>query len=201
MPGVYVICNTVNDKVYVGRTSTDDNRWRQHRQSLERGTHENSHLQRAWNKYGAQSFEFAWIDDDPNTENFYLSYFRYIGVALYNTRMPPNNSAKGQSLSAESRRRLSEARRGIVFSAEHRQRLREAGQKRVLSPDWSRKGAEARIKTVAGVVAPNGTIYPSITGLRAFCKEHGLNYTCPRRVVTGERVQYKGWRRLEEETR
>ncbi len=57
--GVYVIRNLQNGKVYIGSTAINfRKRWREHRTTLLRGTHDSGHLQRAWNKYGESAFEF-----------------------------------------------------------------------------------------------------------------------------------------------
>ncbi|RJQ25020.1 hypothetical protein C4577_06455 [Candidatus Parcubacteria bacterium] len=55
--GVYVIWNLLNNKVYVGSCKLLSDRWRRHYNTLNRQVHENSKLQNAWNKYGAQSFK------------------------------------------------------------------------------------------------------------------------------------------------
>lgn len=54
-----MIRNKVNGKVYVGSAGVSfQQRWSRHRNTLNRGIHRNSHLQRAWNLNGADSFEF-----------------------------------------------------------------------------------------------------------------------------------------------
>jgi len=57
--GIYRITNTVNGKVYIGSSKDMAARCRNHRWALNAGTHGNSHLQAAWNKYGPESFEFG----------------------------------------------------------------------------------------------------------------------------------------------
>jgi group I intron endonuclease len=56
--GIYSIMNKVNGKRYVGSALNLDKRWKSHRRSLIRGAHHSRHLQRAWNKYGAENFVF-----------------------------------------------------------------------------------------------------------------------------------------------
>lgn len=61
--GVYLIVNTLNDKVYVGSASISfKQRWKGHRDELRGDRHKNRHLQRAWNKYGESSFEFVILE-------------------------------------------------------------------------------------------------------------------------------------------
>lgn len=59
--GVYIIRNLINGKVYVGSSVNVIGRWGEHRNSLEKNCHGNFKLQRAWNKYGADNFEFVRI--------------------------------------------------------------------------------------------------------------------------------------------
>lgn len=57
--GVYIIRNLNNDKVYVGQAKSIYNRLVCHKSLLVRGMHENSHLQRSWNKHGPDAFDFS----------------------------------------------------------------------------------------------------------------------------------------------
>jgi group I intron endonuclease len=59
--GVYCITNKVNGKRYIGASVNIGNRWRMHKSQLKRGIHGNRYLQRAWNKYGEQAFEFSML--------------------------------------------------------------------------------------------------------------------------------------------
>jgi group I intron endonuclease len=63
VPGVYLITNTTNGKVYVGQARNINTRWNHHRHLLDKGTHNNPYLQRAWNKLGAGAFQFTVVVD------------------------------------------------------------------------------------------------------------------------------------------
>ena len=56
--GIYQIRNLVNDKRYVGSSIDIKKRKREHFNTLKSCRHRNSHLQRAWNKYGENAFIF-----------------------------------------------------------------------------------------------------------------------------------------------
>lgn len=56
--GIYEIRNLVNGKRYVGSAVDFGNRWRVHAQSLARGDHHSTPLQRAWRRYGPSAFQF-----------------------------------------------------------------------------------------------------------------------------------------------
>lgn len=57
--GIYQIVNSVNGKRYVGSSVNIEARWKHHLWRLTRGDHHSVVLQRAWNKYGKDSFN--WI--------------------------------------------------------------------------------------------------------------------------------------------
>lgn len=60
--GIYVIQNVLDGKVYVGQAANLALRQSQHFRALYRGDHRNIHLQRAFNRDGAENFEFMVIE-------------------------------------------------------------------------------------------------------------------------------------------
>ena len=82
LSGIYRIRNIVDDKNYIGYASSFNSRWRNHRNDLKRGSHKNSYLQRAWDKYGESSFEWIIVQELPCEENilkdmeiYWIAYF------------------------------------------------------------------------------------------------------------------------------
>lgn len=67
-PGVYIIRNCVNHKVYVGSALNCKIRVSNHKRNLIKGVHQNKHLQCAWNSYGAENFRFAVLEQCANSE-------------------------------------------------------------------------------------------------------------------------------------
>lgn len=61
-PCIYRIRNRVNDKVYIGSTVAFTHRRTGHLKALQAKRHHSIVLQRAWNKYGAESFDFEIIE-------------------------------------------------------------------------------------------------------------------------------------------
>lgn len=51
-----------NEMVYIGSSSNLKKRVRTHKFELKRGTHKNPHLQRCWDKYGEDSFNFSILE-------------------------------------------------------------------------------------------------------------------------------------------
>lgn len=62
LPGIYKIINKLNNKFYIGSAVNLSLRWCQHKYLLKLNKHNNSHLQRAWNKYGEENFEFQVLE-------------------------------------------------------------------------------------------------------------------------------------------
>lgn len=62
MQGVYAWINTANGKVYVGSATNVARRKYHHTRLLTKHKHPNSHLQAAWNKYGADAFHFEILE-------------------------------------------------------------------------------------------------------------------------------------------
>lgn len=67
-PGIYEFGPRQSVMAYGGRSGNIEKRWREHRQALRTGRHYNIHLQRAWNKYGEDVFEFRVLEviEDPD---------------------------------------------------------------------------------------------------------------------------------------
>jgi group I intron endonuclease len=78
---IYKIHCLINDKLYIGWCANFHIRKRTHLQHLTRNNHHSIKLQRAWNKYGAENFNFEIIennishDDILNTEVEYIKRF------------------------------------------------------------------------------------------------------------------------------
>lgn len=61
--GIYCIRNKITDKKYIGKTiEIFQKRWFNHRSFLRGNKHPNVYMQREWNKYGEDNFEFLIIE-------------------------------------------------------------------------------------------------------------------------------------------
>lgn len=59
---IYMIRNTMNDRVYIGETiQVVEHRIANHRRRLELGSHEKPALQADWNTFGSEAFEFTLL--------------------------------------------------------------------------------------------------------------------------------------------
>lgn len=124
--GIYKIVNTVTGDFYVGSAVNLRKRWSQHKSTLIANCHKNAHLQRAWNKYGADCFTFEavlYCDKEHllEREQFHIDNDK----PSYNIA-PTAGSNLGRKFSDETKRNMSEAHKGKVLTEETKQRLSEA---------------------------------------------------------------------------
>ena len=115
--GVYCIVNKVNGWKYIGSSDNVIRRWNNHVSKLNRNEHHNRHLQRAWNKYGVDSFTFGMlevcdIDELHEREQWNLDNW----PDLYNIAPHPTAPMKGRRHTPESRRKISKSLRGNTYT-------------------------------------------------------------------------------------
>lgn len=75
--GIYKITNIVNGMCYIGSSNQIERRWSQHKGKLKRGTHDNIHLQNAWDKFSEKNFKFEILEETSQDqllirEQYYL---------------------------------------------------------------------------------------------------------------------------------
>jgi group I intron endonuclease len=122
---VYQIKHLASGRCYVGSTANLEVRWRGHRYDLARGKHHSRFLQRAWDKYGPDAFEFTVLERCDKAlllvrEQFWIDRLQ----PIFNT-CPVAGSSIGRKMSAEAVARL---------------RARMLGTKRPpRSPEWCAK--------------------------------------------------------------
>lgn len=143
MYNIYIIQNKITSKVYVGQSISVKNRLREHRCGLNKNSHSNQYLQKAWNSYGSDAFEFYILDSLDTKEEmnkaeiFYIKWYKDLGLC-YNltfggeSNIPTKETRLKLSLSAKNRPPISE---------ETREKLRN----RVVSEETKRKISESNI--------------------------------------------------------
>ena len=107
--GIYAIKNTVNNKLYIGQAVDVYKRWNEHLRALRGEYHCNNHLQRSWNKYNENNFEFNIIEECSETE---LNDREIYWIAEYDSYNNGYNQTKG-----------GEGMRGLKHSDETKQQL------------------------------------------------------------------------------
>lgn len=69
----------MNGKSYIGKTGVNfGDRWDCHKAQLNGGYHDNRYLQNAWNKYGADNFEFKIIEEVKDVDRLNDLEIKYI---------------------------------------------------------------------------------------------------------------------------
>lgn len=163
--GIYAIRNKINGKAYIGSATKLTTRLNYHRSFLRRGKHANSKLQRAWDRYGADGFEFSimeavedkgelaareqhWIDALNSVDAGYN--IRRIATSNQGLKASPETRAKMSASqrgtirhTPESKARLSQLRRGVPCHTE------EAKQRMSVERKGRRHTAEAKQKIAA----------------------------------------------------
>jgi len=113
MAVVYAIRNTVNDKIYIGSSIDFGVRLRMHKHQLRKNKHHSILLQRAWNKYGAQSFsiepiEYVTNEEVLEREQVWLNFFK----PEYNISTTASAPMTGKKHSLATREKYSLDRNG-----------------------------------------------------------------------------------------
>ena len=125
---VYKIANKENGKAYIGSTGNPEKRWVAHRSELRRGIHPNQILQRAWQKYGEDSFEFIILERLEGSEEMVEREQALIDALRpeYNIRKTASSNL-GLSFgpqSEEHKNKIRTAIKGIKRSEETKEKLR-----------------------------------------------------------------------------
>lgn len=131
--GIYMIKNKINNKMYIGKSKNIEYRfYNGHRKFLIKNNHANKHLQRSWNKYGEENFEFSIIEkckeDCLNEREIYwINYYNSSNMEYgYNKTL----GGDGGTFNEEIRKKMSISRKGripwnkgIPLSDEHKLKL------------------------------------------------------------------------------
>jgi group I intron endonuclease len=157
---IYTIVNKINNKIYVGKTNHFCRRKNQHKRSLRNNTHGNDHLQRSWNKYGEENFEFEILESYPNEhiysmENYWCNMLDSFNYDKGYNQKPTNPFNKGgnslqareklrqanlgKKASPEAKRKMSLAKLGKTISIETRQKMSKALKGKIVSDETRKK--------------------------------------------------------------
>ncbi len=110
--GIYAIRNKINGRIYIGSSVNIERRWAVHRHDLFASKHHSGILQRSWNKHGTDAFIFEVLVVLPRSS---LLEFEQAFIDRLKPSMnisPTVNSSLGIKRSAETKMKLSLAKRG-----------------------------------------------------------------------------------------
>lgn len=161
--GIYCIRNTVNQKVYIGKSKNIYNRIIQHIYGLNKKLpDENRHLIAAWHKYGSDAFEYFVVEYIDIYEESIFRERELYWIDTYNSidRLKGYNlrrdSATNMIVHEETRQLFSEKYKGEnnpnygnKWSIEQKKQLSEKIKKqfqngRTISIEQCKKGVQAR---------------------------------------------------------
>ena len=179
---IYMILNTVNEKVYIGQTRKDDARGRKrsHLSYLRKNIHQNNHLQSAWNKYGEGSFVFSVVVQANSLEQ--LDDLERIWISIYdatNHQFGYNKETGGNAykeVSAETREKIRRGNLGKKLSEETKAKLSiTSGGKN--NPMYGKCGPLAPSYGKTGELSPNfGKKHPPEFGQAISIRNSGKNH-------------------------
>ncbi|MDE2031377.1 MAG: GIY-YIG nuclease family protein [Patescibacteria group bacterium] len=125
LSGVYCILNILTNKVYIGSAVNLRKRIYQHRNQLKYNKHSNRHLQRAYNFYGLDIFNFKIIEivNDKSKlllrEQLWINYFQSYDFKFGYNLIPIAGSRLGVKHSEETKLKL----RNRIYTDEIRQKM------------------------------------------------------------------------------
>jgi group I intron endonuclease len=143
--GVYQIVCLPTNKVYIGSSIHLARRKQRHWTSLQRGKHDNIHLQRAWNKYGEGAFMFSVLEFvlEPfctAREQYWINKFHACDRKRgFNIALHTDASMLGRKQSPETIEKKRQANTGKKRSVEAIEKTRQANTGRKQSPEHTEK--------------------------------------------------------------
>jgi group I intron endonuclease len=133
---IYKITNIKNDKIYIGQTIRGFLvRYLEHKNAIRRGKNRDYPIYEAFKKYGFNYFKFEIIDHADTIEELnnkeinYISYYDSMNKG-YNLNEGGNNSIP----SKETRKKMSEARKGKKRTEEQKKRMSDAKKGKPTKP-------------------------------------------------------------------
>lgn len=131
MIGVYLIKHIESNKVYVGSSIDVTRRLRAHVRALRKGDHHNSHLQRAWGKYGEQAFVTDVLQEAERhelieAEQKWIDALKAADARYGYNACPIAASVGSLPKSEEHRAKIGAAHKGVKRSEEAKARMSEA---------------------------------------------------------------------------
>lgn len=188
---IYMIKNTINGKVYIGRTNDLKRRRREHLTNLRNNKHYNRHLQYSFNKYGETNFKFIILEKckDDEVGQREIDYIKKYNSfkAGYNLTAGGDGGQFGVRYSEEYKQRLSESLKGIKLSEEHKKRISIAQKKLWGNEDYRKEMSKRFRKGHIGLKHSKETRHKMIasSSKRKLSKEDVINIRL--RYLKGER--------------
>jgi len=158
MFAVYKITNIKNGHFYVGSSIVPRIRFQTHKRELRTGIHHCQPLQRAWDKYGEDSFSFDAIEETDCKDTLLALEAEWLNEHYgkshcYNTGTTPGAAFLGRTHTDAAKEKVSAAQKGKQHrlghknSPEHRARISAAMKGKKKSPEHAEKIRQRMIGT------------------------------------------------------
>jgi group I intron endonuclease len=202
--GIYSITNVANGKRYFGSTVFWQARKSHHRARLRRQEHPNKHLQAAWNKYGEDTFEFAF---ELSVHEPFLCWIEQIyldandgGYNKAKCAAAPGRGRKHTAAEKEMIRRFWIGRKRGKQSADHIAKWLEAMKKKLADPAYHEKLKRAHANRQPRSAATRAKMSRAMKG-RKLSSEHRRKISASRKgmKLSAEHVAKMKKRRLTQE--
>ena len=209
--GIYMIRCKINNKVYIGRSKNIKDRWKQHKRELRNNKHYNKNIQKDWNKYGQDCFEFNIIVECEEyklneLERKYINEYKSCDFGYNMTLGKDENGA--EIYTEETKKKMSEAKKGKTRSEETKKKISETKMGYNHTEETKKKMSENH-SDFSGSKNPQANmvicIYPDGTQTEPMCikelaKYLGLDRGTVRRVINNSEIyhpKYKRYKHLE----
>lgn len=144
--GIYIIKNNDDGKVYIGQSVDVEYRVGNHFSKLKWNRHDNEHMQRAYNRNpSAFSWELLFECDASDLDELEIETIRkYNSTDRKRGYNMQYGGQKEHRATEETRRKMSESKKGKKFSKEHCERIGQANRGKKFSEETKQKLSLAR---------------------------------------------------------
>lgn len=141
LSGIYLITCIANGKTYVGSSQNIHKRGVSHRNALLANKHSNTHLQRAWNKYGADAFTIIVLELCVSSRllDCEAEWFKRYPIGddsrSFNISLTPGSPMKGLKHKADTLNKMAKSQSGRKHSDETKAKISNAHKGRKRTPE------------------------------------------------------------------
>lgn len=191
--GIYAFTNKINGKKYVGSAVNLRRRHRKHLYELNKGSHHSLKFQRAWNKYGQDSFQFEIVEiigveaDLIVREQHWMAAYGAFGPNGYNMS-PTAGSILGIKRSPETIEKMRISGRRYVASPEARKKISLANTGRKASPEQLEK-MRGVVKSAATIEKLRGANIGKTMSAESIAKTRAANVGVPKTEAAKEKMR------------
>lgn len=158
--GIYRIRNRVNQKSYIGKSVNLHKRKNDHLSDLKGNKHHNTYLQRSWDKYGEENFEFSILERCAESvlnekEVYYISKYKTNNAEFGYNLTDGGDGSQGFKHTEESKRKISEVQIGKKLSEEHKKKISDNHKGKI--PKNINILLESNIKQMISIIQFNST--------------------------------------------